>query len=166
MTEPCAHSHIAIAAGVLRREGTIGGYEAVYDLVCPYDRTVRRNTRLASTIHTLRHQYEWVITSEDRPGKLVEYHLVTPSAYPAPLDGDPVQRARITVDDVPVGEAWQCVEVIDKVDSKNAIATRVKCGKVVTEKPMTAMLGGWQQGYCPGCGRKDATFIPITIRPA
>jgi len=74
----CHHSNLIIAATILRRDGTLGAYDAVYDLTCPIDGRVRRNTRLAATVHTLRHRYGWPIETIDRPGMLAEYRLTGP----------------------------------------------------------------------------------------
>jgi hypothetical protein len=72
-TRRCEHTNLAIAARVLAESGVIGAYDAVYLARCPVDGATRRNTRLAATIHTLRHEYGWGITTRARPGLLAEY---------------------------------------------------------------------------------------------
>ena len=83
ITPHCRHSNITIAALLLERDGHLGAFNAVYELRCPIDGRTRRNTRLAATIHTLRHRYGWPIDTVEEPGMLATYRMVgKPGAVP------------------------------------------------------------------------------------
>lgn len=81
-------SQADFAERVLREDGSISTYEALYDLT---DDTGRRRsiTRLAASIHTLRHDRGWVIDERSGPGELALY-----TAVMAPGRGRAVGRVR------------------------------------------------------------------------
>lgn len=140
----CKHSHLQIAATLLVMHGRIGGYEAVYDLICPSCHVKRRNTRLAATIHSLRHTFDWRIETVDKPGLLAEYVLHERKDYPriiweGPLVSPLRGLAPTTVEQVPEPDAWTCT-FHDKVAKR-------ECGnRSVT--PIAPMLGGWVEAAC------------------
>jgi hypothetical protein len=78
----CRHTRIGIAAAILVRVGVIEAFDAVYTERCPKCGTTKRNTRLAATIWTLRHTLGWDIDTEEKPGKLAVYRLVTAGTMP------------------------------------------------------------------------------------
>jgi hypothetical protein len=84
-TEPsvvCRHTRVGIAAATLMKEGAIEAFDAVYTERCPRCGTVKRNTRLAATIWTLRHTLGWDIDTDEKPGKLAVYRLVRHGTMP------------------------------------------------------------------------------------
>lgn len=68
-------SQVDFAERVLREHGSIATYDVLYDLV---DETGRKRsiTRLAASIHTLRHERGWVIDERSGPGELALYTVV------------------------------------------------------------------------------------------
>lgn len=144
MSEVCKHSHLVIAATLLVMHGRIGGYEAVYDLICPACHVKRRNTRLAATIHSLRHTFDWRIETVDRPGRLAEYVLHARKDYPRLIWEGPIVSplkglAPTTVEEVPTPDAWTCTFW--------HAGTKRECG-LRTITPGEPMLGGWTQTAC------------------
>ncbi len=73
-------TNIELAKAALLRDGKIEAYDAVYTLTDP-DGRPHRNTRLATTIHTLRHRDGWDIETIQKPGQLATYIL---RSAPAP----------------------------------------------------------------------------------
>jgi hypothetical protein len=145
-TSACKHSHLAIAASLLVLHGRIGGYEAVYDLMCPECSVKRRNTRLAATIHSLRHTFDWRIETVDKPGMLAEYVLRERKPYPRLIwEGPLVSPIRgldpITPEEVPAPEAWTCTHIIDPKTKPRECGFR-------TTTPIERMLGGWVMAAC------------------
>ena len=69
------YTNLWLAADELQRSGHVRAFDAVYRFTDP-DGRVHRNTRLAATIHTLRHAYGWQIETTKEPGMLADYHLV------------------------------------------------------------------------------------------
>lgn len=74
-------SNASIAARILQEQGVIRAYDAVYDLRCTCG-IPKRNTRLAATIHGLRHDHGWDITTENSHGRLATYVLVSEGTFP------------------------------------------------------------------------------------
>jgi hypothetical protein len=68
----CKHSNRAIAEHLLVENGRLGAHEATYSLACPWDGALRRNTRLAATVETLRKD-GWLIDTFIEPGEQATY---------------------------------------------------------------------------------------------
>ena len=68
-------SNLEIAAEELSSQGRISTLRTIYEAKCSCG-MAKRNTRLAGTIHTLRHDYGWDIRTNVKPGMLAEYVLV------------------------------------------------------------------------------------------
>jgi len=136
----CEHTNVEVARAVLQREGHIRALDAVYSLTCPFDGEVRRNTRLASTIHTLRAE-GLDIQTEAKPGMLADYHLM-------------VEAKPWTLDAVPTVSRWVC-DI---------------CGETLDDiKGTQPALGGYRSGLCPsitcpsknGKGNHTVYFKPL-----
>lgn len=95
MTPPMAEheSQVDYVERILRHVGSIATYDALYGLTDAYGRK-RSITRLASVIHTLRHQRGWVIDEASGPHELALYTVVS---------GPPRAPTR------PVVPLWRCV---------------------------------------------------------
>lgn len=75
-------SYARIAAAALSDDGYIRALDAVYQQKCICGE-VRRNTRLAATIHTLRHKYGWTIETRIPEGRaLAIYDLIEEGEWP------------------------------------------------------------------------------------
>ncbi len=76
MTEKHRHrTALWIAATELQLHGVIRTFDAVYRWTCTCG-AIRRTTRLADTIYTLRHAYDWDISTHNEQGNLAVYTLV------------------------------------------------------------------------------------------
>jgi hypothetical protein len=74
---------IDLVKAELLRAGRIRALDAIYHLTEPGGR-VHRITRLAATIHTLRHREGWEIVTRQEAGRLAEYELVSTPGPPVP----------------------------------------------------------------------------------
>lgn len=81
-------SQVDFAERVLREHGSVATYDVLYNLS---DETGRKRsiTRLAASIHTLRHERGWVIDERSGPGELALYTTVV-----EPGRGRPVGKVR------------------------------------------------------------------------
>ena len=116
----------------------------MYDLRCPECGVAKRNTRLAATIHSLRHTFGWLIETRDKPGMLAEYRLQSRAQYPRIIGEEALVspiRLYPTVEDVPKADAWTCA-----VPVKNTDGTR-ECGSR-NINPIGRLLGGWVTAQC------------------
>jgi hypothetical protein len=138
---PCEHTNVEVAKAVLQRDGHIKALDAVYSLTCPLDGEVRRNTRLASTIHTLRNEHGMHIETEAKPGMLADYHLTVP---PKPW----------TIEAIPDPVRWTCASCGETYDAKAIKDTQPALG--------AHRLGRCPSVNCPSAKRKDKT---VAFRP-
>lgn len=83
-----SESQVAYVERVLRHVGSIATYDALYGLTDTHGRR-RSISRLASVIHTLRHQRGWVIAEMAGAGALATYTVVM-----EPGRGRPLGRVR------------------------------------------------------------------------
>lgn len=81
-------SQADFAERVLREQGSIATFDVLYNLTDEAGRK-RSITRLAASIHTLRHERGWVIDERSGAGELAVYTAVV-----APGMGRPVGRVR------------------------------------------------------------------------
>lgn len=129
----CAHTNVEVTEAILKRDGSIRAFDAVYTLTCPFDGDVRRNTRLAATIHTLRHERGMTIEtvqpaavpgSRQRP--LADY-VLAPMSAPGRLTANGHHDA--------AAEGWACA----------------KCGGRPRTVPVNA-FGRYAHAACDNCG--------------
>lgn len=90
MTPPIAEreSQVEYVERILRHVGHIATYDVLYSLTDTFGRR-RSISRLASVIHTLRHERGWVIDERSGPGELALYTVVM-----EPGRGRPLGRVR------------------------------------------------------------------------
>lgn len=83
-----SETQVGYVERILRHVGSIATYDVLYALTDTNGRR-RSISRLASVIHTLRHERGWVIDERSGPGELALY-----TAVMAPGRGRPVGRVR------------------------------------------------------------------------
>ena len=146
-----AHRHqsnVEIAASHLKTEGHISAMTTIYSGECECGET-KRNTRLAGTIHTLRHEYGWDIRTDQKPGMLADYVLVTTGrgvGTVVPLRRPSANSSQtVAADDVPNADIYFCPHCGGEVRNLDA-----------------PLLGGYRLGRCSHC---DGTVKAMPWKP-
>lgn len=168
--QKCAHTNDRIAAELLCRDGHISVLEAIYDARCPIDGATKRNTRMAATIHTLRHVHGWGIRTVNSPGMLAHYVLVHQGRFPGVEWVNPISPLR---DNAPTGRTPEpqppCVSVPAKSEPNRWTIEQVPAPQVYwcphclqAVENITPLLGGMCRAYCRDCGR----VVGVPTRPS